>query len=1589
MMRSTFLGALTMAALVSLVRPSAAQTSAGTEAALRLADRELFETAPSAGWLLSPGWTRAAFGQGFALKVAAAQAGLNSVAQARGNFGDVVIEGQFTFTGAAGSAQLLARVSAAGSYVAQLDTSGKVTLEKRDSEGTAISSWSAAAEPQAVPGSARTMQLSAMGGALRVTVDGIDVLTAADPAALPPGANQIGAVFATTDGALIFDNYAVWVPSDEVAPPASTAPAESSMALQSAPVEPQFAPGNDQFADRNVATGGRFSTSGNNSTASEEGGEPAPAAALDITKTVWYEFTPPASRQYLLTTFGSSFDTVLAVYTGPAAIFGSLTEVASSDNVTGSLQAQLTLPLDSTKTYYIQLGSRKGSGDFEFRIVDPADVAVPSTPAISESAPTAPSAPVADKGATNRLQPVLAWAPRPSITPYAYLAEVSNTPSFSSFVSSGVIEEPTRFWEVAPALNPPNPPSGEKYYWRVAALNFLGQTSTFSPAYTFTLDTQPPEPPALISPVVNGVADTLRPTFTWQPVADATGYHFRITTNFSLTTVQSPANDVDVATASFTPSADLPQGEYWYGAMARDAAGNWSPYGEKRHFIVNVSKTPAKGANVFPQGTSTTADVVLTWTEVPGATYTLQVATDSSFSVLDEYGPLSTASYTLTGRPFGTYYWRVAVNGAYPSQSLARSFTVTPPLPEAPMIQTPGLSGALADKAITNDVSPSFDWTVPANWVPLPQFQSLTYEFQLATDSSFTQEVLHRTGLPVAEYVWDQADLPPTPGTTYYWRVRAMTNLQLPGAYSKTFTFTLDTQPPTSPVVTSPALTPPLTRVLAGQRPVIKWQPVDGAVRYHVRIATDLNGTSWSPENDAIVESTSFTPPAALSLGDYFFFVESQDAAGNWSGFTTAQLPFQVNLARTPADAAILVAKAPANSLDVVFTWEPMQGATTYRLEVALDGDTSFTGSVSGFDVTGTTRTVNLPTAGSAIRYWRVYRTGTTPPPSYFSSFAILGTAPNGPAGVAPVQDDVITTQTPVVLSWTKASVALDSGVYTYQVQLATDRKFSQVLEEGPPSASNATTYQPVIPLPPGTYYWRVRETYMPSGLISPYSETYRFTIVDASATIPVLTTPLANTILSTSRPTLKWKPVALSTGYRVRIDDDVNGSGPAVVEVELNKTTFTPTTDLPQGEYWFRVESKDPQGDWSGFGEMRRFVLNYSKSPANEGAIVAKAPAYTANVVLKWSKMLAPTSANTQRVQIDNNSDFSSPISTSPILSPSTSTYTFTNRPVGTYYWRVVVTGHATPPTSLAYRFIVTPPLPVAPVIENPIPALTNDTTPRFDWKVPANWVNPPPGGSLSYQLQVATDKKFTQLIGSTVAIPSDTFYDWPSDLPPGATYYWRVRAITNLNVPGAFSKVSAFTVDTTDPSVPILKAPADLTVTTSARPAFSWTKAANGATRYRFELDDDTSFTAPPVRTATGTKTSYTPAQPLPQGIYYWHVYALDAAGNETDATDYRTLTVDYRTAPAEGAEITATASAGLPVRFAWVGPKGAPKGTNYTIEIDDDLDGIADLGLPSVTTLSTLSTALPPGYYRYRLVVNNGFGTSDWRPFTILPP
>src|SRR5262249_9329739 len=79
--------------------------------------------------------------------------------------------------------------------------------------------------------------------------------------------------------------------------------------------EPIARPLNDNFTNRIFLSGETIITSGANVLATREAGEPIHAGKLGDTS-VWWGWTAPNSTKVTVSTFGSSFDTLLAIYTG-------------------------------------------------------------------------------------------------------------------------------------------------------------------------------------------------------------------------------------------------------------------------------------------------------------------------------------------------------------------------------------------------------------------------------------------------------------------------------------------------------------------------------------------------------------------------------------------------------------------------------------------------------------------------------------------------------------------------------------------------------------------------------------------------------------------------------------------------------------------------------------------------------------------------------------------------------------------------------------------------------------------------------------------------------------------------------------------------------------------------------------------------------------------------------------------------------------------------------------------------------------------------------------------------------------------------
>ena len=133
---------------------------------------------------------------------------------------------------------------------------------------------------------------------------------------------------------------------------AGKANAEGSISLT---VDAPVLPANDRFANRinipNPAT-----VTGTNIWATAEAGEPIHAGVSTARNSVWWRYTPSASGQVTINTFGSNFDTVLAVYTGSSV--ANLSPVASNDNFGGTPQSQVSFLAMADTSYAIAVAGK-------------------------------------------------------------------------------------------------------------------------------------------------------------------------------------------------------------------------------------------------------------------------------------------------------------------------------------------------------------------------------------------------------------------------------------------------------------------------------------------------------------------------------------------------------------------------------------------------------------------------------------------------------------------------------------------------------------------------------------------------------------------------------------------------------------------------------------------------------------------------------------------------------------------------------------------------------------------------------------------------------------------------------------------------------------------------------------------------------------------------------------------------------------------------------------------------------------------------------------------------------------------------------
>jgi hypothetical protein len=143
----------------------------------------------------------------------------------------------------------------------------------------------------------------------------------------------------------------------------------AALVWNAAPVRVALAAGADNLAAATALTpplsADPSTTTGATRDAGEVGGGPAGSPCnfplAGNTRSVWYHYQAAGNGWLQLDTFGSNYDTVLEVFSGPVApTFGTLVSVACNDDSAGLRQSALTTPVTAGTDYYIVVRSYGG-----------------------------------------------------------------------------------------------------------------------------------------------------------------------------------------------------------------------------------------------------------------------------------------------------------------------------------------------------------------------------------------------------------------------------------------------------------------------------------------------------------------------------------------------------------------------------------------------------------------------------------------------------------------------------------------------------------------------------------------------------------------------------------------------------------------------------------------------------------------------------------------------------------------------------------------------------------------------------------------------------------------------------------------------------------------------------------------------------------------------------------------------------------------------------------------------------------------------------------------------------------------------------
>lgn len=171
-------------------------------------------------------------------------------------------------------------------------------------------------------------------------------------------------------------------------------------------------------------------------------------------------------------------------------------------------------------------------------------------------------------------------------------------------------------------------------------------------------------------------------------------------------------------------------------------------------------------------------------------------------------------------------------------------------------------------------------------------------------------------------------------------------------------------------------------------------------------------------------------------------------------------------------------------------------------------------------------------------------------------------------------------------------------------------------------------------------------------------------------------------------------------------------------------------------------------------------------------------------------------------------------------------------------------------------------------------------DNTVEFKW----NTATDPDGDTVSYQLQIATDNQFTQIVQSISNSSTIKIFS----LEKGVAYYWRVSAKDSKGLSSSYSTVNSFYTEGDGvsnylPFSPEIVAPTLNATVAGTSAILEWNASDVDNDPLTFDVYFGTAKTPTTIVATNQTATTFN-VDVASETTYYWKVVVKDDKGGET---------------------------------------------------------------------------------------------------------